>query len=150
VTVTFSGLLQPAPHLGGGGNIWAIPASTYSKPGVVDNAPEKQDTIALTGGPAAGTQTLVFSSPVVDPVMTIFSLGRPGVQATWNFDTPFEVLNSGPGYGPGELTQLEGNVLAGKEGYGLIRFHGVVSAISWTIPVAEYWAGFQVGWIDCR
>ncbi len=151
VTVTFTGVLSPGPNLGRGGNVWTIPATTYQKPGVVDNPPDIQDLIALTGGAAAGTQTLTFSSPVVDPVMTVFSLGRPNFQATWNFDTPFDILTAGPGYyGAGELTELDGNVLAGKEGYGLIQFHGVVSAISWTIPVAEYWGGFQVGLLGCR
>ena len=151
VTVTFHGLLQPGPNLGTGGNVWQIPATTYMKPGIVDNAPDIQDVIALTGGPAAGAMTLTFSSPVVDPVMTLFSIGRPGFQATWNFETPFDIINTGPGYyGPGELTKLDGNVLAGKEGCGIIQFHGVVSTISWTIPVAEYWGGFQVGLIGCR
>ena len=41
-------------------------------------------------------------------------------------------------------------MLAGKEGYGLIQFHGVVSAIGWTVPIAENWGGFQVGLVGCR
>ena len=56
-------------------------------------------------------------------------------------------LNFGAGYwgGPGTLIELPGDVLQGEEGHGLIQFIGTFTSISWTIPVAENWHGFQIG-----
>src|SRR4030095_4815763 len=106
---------------------------------------------AYIGGAATGTQTLSFSSPVVDPVMAIFSLGRPGAAASYDFDVPFEILNVGRGYyGNGPLVADVGDVLVGREGYGLIQFRGLISSIHWTIPLAENWHGIQVGIVNCQ
>jgi hypothetical protein len=151
VAVAFSGDLTPPPIVSGGTNYWASSSSTYTSPGIVDSPPPASDIIRLTGGPATGVQMLTFSSPVLDPVMAILSLGRQGILTTYEFDTEFEILTVGPGaFGNGTLTRLDGNVLGGREGHGLIRFRGLVSAISWTIPAAESWHGFQVGWVECR
>src|SRR2546425_2790139 len=53
------------------------PASTFSG-GTVGNPPNIKDIIGLTGGTATATNTLSFSTPVVDPVMAIWSLGNGG------------------------------------------------------------------------
>jgi hypothetical protein len=36
-------------------------------------------------------------------------------------------------------------LLHGIEGHGIIRFSGTFSSLSWTIPTAEFWHGFQIG-----
>jgi hypothetical protein len=78
------------------------------------------------------------------------SLGQPGFAVTYVFgDEPFDVLNSGAGFWGGNpggsLFEDPGNVLRGIEGHGIIQFNGTFSSISWTIPTAEGWHGFQVG-----
>ena len=74
-------------------------------------------------------------------------MGRAQFPVHYDFDTPFDVLSSGPGYwgGPGTLTELPGNVLEGVEGHGVIQFHGTIETLSWTIPETEVWHGFTIG-----
>lgn len=148
VSVNFSGNLNPAAQTAGGTNFWASNSSTYTG-GNVGNPPPDSDIIRLIGGSNTGTQTLTFSSPVTDPVMAIMSMGQLAVQVDYDFDTPFDILNQGPGYfdagGNGSLAEVAGDILRGFEGHGLIQFNGTVTSISWTVPLAENWHGFQVG-----
>ena len=151
VNVDFSGDINPAAQIGdvGDTNFWASNPSTYTSIPEVDNPPPDSDIIRLTGGAGTGTQTITFSSPVVDPVMAILSLGNVLFPATYNFDTEFEILNNGPGaFGNGPLTELPGNILQGGEGNGIIQFSGSFTSISWTVPTAEFWHGFTIGIAD--
>ncbi len=149
VAVAFSGALNPVAQTLGGTNFWAVNPATYTSVPEVDNGPPDSDIIRLTGGAAAGVQTLTFSQPLTNPVMAILSLGQPGFGVTYDFDAPFDVLNFGPGFfGNGPLAELPGDVLEGREGHGIIQFIGTFSSISWTIPTAEFWHGFQVGVAD--
>ena len=154
VTVDFTGNINPAAQTSGGTNYWANNSSTYTSVPEVDNAPPDSDIIRLTGGSNTGTQTITFSIPVVDPVMAILSMGQFSIPVRYDFDTgvSFDILNVGPGHfdgaGNGSLTELAGDVLEGREGHGLIQFNGTYSSISWTIPAAEFWHGFQVGIAD--
>jgi hypothetical protein len=150
VQVTYTGQIVNA-QVQGGINYWAATPATYTSPGIVDDPPGTTDIIALLGGPTTSVQTLTFSRPVIDPVMAVLSLGRPGVGARYDFDTPFEILKFGPGYfANGTLTKEDGDVLVGMEGNGLIQFHGLITSLTWTMPTAEYWHGIQVGKVDCR
>jgi hypothetical protein len=149
VGVSFSGALSPAAQTAGGIDYWAVNPAIYTAPGL-DNGPSpNSDIIRLTGGTAAGTQTLTFSAPVTNPLLAIMSLGQPGFLVTYDFDAPFTILNSGTGFwggsAAGSLFALPGDVLQGNEGHGLIQFQGTFTSISWTIPTAENWHGFQVG-----
>jgi len=143
VSVSYSGEISFA-QTAGGTNYW-IPDSPYLS-GTVSNAPPDPDIVALVGGNAI-VNTITFGDPVVNPIMAIVSLGRPGLLVEYLFDRPFDVLSFGPGFwgGPGTLTELAGNILQGEEGHGAIQFQGTVSSISWTVPIAEYWHGFSVG-----
>ena len=78
--------------------------------------------------------------------MAILSLGQAGVATSYVFDSAFNIVNQGAGYWGGSATALtkSGNTLIGSEGHGLIQFIGTFSSISWTIPTAENWHGFQV------
>lgn len=154
VEVSFSGLPNPGVDLGGGENFWAFNSQIYTPTGA-EEAPQDSDMIRLTGGTEAGTQTITFSRAVVDPVMAIFSLGRGDGNGAglsrYVFDTDFTILNQGSGkFGAGEdrLTQVSGNTLDGEEGYGLIQFSGSYTSISWDIPIAEFWGGIQVGFVN--
>lgn len=147
IGVSFSGNINPAAQTSGGTNYWAVNPSIFTAPGL-DNGPPDSDIIRLTGGATAtGTQTITFAAPVVNPVMAIMSLGQSNFLVFYDFDAPFDVLNFGAGFwgGPGTLAELPGDVLVGEEGHGLIQFIGTFTSISWTIPVAEFWHGFQIG-----
>jgi hypothetical protein len=92
--------------------------------------------------------TITFSKAVVDPVMAIWSLGRPGVTASFVFDSsePFTIESGGPSseYGGQSITAQDYTVY-GNEGNGTIQFHGTFTQISWTNPQSEYWYAFTVG-----
>ena len=148
--VSFSGNLSPSAQTNGGVNFWETNSSIYTPTGV-ENAPPDSDIIRLTGGFGTGTQTLTFSSAVVNPLMAILSMGQSNVLVNYEFDAPFTLLNQGVGYWGGSNTALStapGNVLQGYEGHGLIQFQGTFTSISWTVPLEENWHGFQVGYID--
>ena len=128
-----------------GANYWS-PKKTFADGIIVDNEPPEKDIIALAGGSSTAQHTITFSAPVVNPVMGIVSLGQRTVPVTYNFDAPFDVISTGPGtFGNGPLTELDGNVLEGREGHGTIQLLGTFTSISWTIPTYEYWHGITVG-----
>ena len=150
VVVTYSGEVSGNTQTAGGTNYWAIDAPYLSA--TVDNAPPCCDIITLIGGANAGTSTLTFSTPLLNPIMAIVSLGQPGFLVSYDFDQPFNVLSFGPGHwgGPGTLTGSAGDVLTGNEGHGAIQFVGSISSISWTTSPAENWHGFQIGIAEQR
>jgi len=123
------------------------PASTFSG-GSISNAPPFRDIITLQGGAGTGTNTITFSTPVVDPVMAIWSLGQGGGPASFVFTAsePFTIQSGGPSneFGGSSITKA-GNVVNGVEGNGTIRFSGTFSEISWTNPQLEFFYGFTVG-----
>jgi hypothetical protein len=133
-----------------GTDYW-IPPATYTSATVPD-PPPGPGIIALVGG-TQQVDTLTFSPPVTDLVFAVASLGNgySGVTATYNFDAPFTILSSGPGYyGPGTLTESDAGALVGREGYGVVRFNGALSHIRWTVPTGEdpdagNWGGFTIG-----
>jgi len=105
-------------------------------------------TIRLIGGNDSVTDTILFSAPVLNPVMAIWSLGQTGDQAEFDFSKSlvFSIVTGGPTdqYHGGSITQLNNNI-SGVEGNGTIQFSGLITSISWTTPVAEDWYGFAVG-----
>jgi hypothetical protein len=129
-----------------GGVSWG-PASTFSG-GSISNAPPFRDIITLNGGTATGTNTITFSTPVVDPVMAIWSLGAGGTPASFVFSAsePFTIQSGGPSneFGGSSITKA-GNVVNGIEGNGTIRFSGTFSEITWTNPQSEFFYGFTAG-----
>lgn len=123
------------------------PSSTWADGTIVDNAPVSADgIIQLTGG-NANINTVSFSTPIVNPVMAIWSLGASGIPASFNFiDATPILVAGGPSaeYG-GSTISVSGNEVTGREGNGTIEFSGTYSQISWTNPSYEYWYGFDVG-----
>ncbi len=123
------------------------PASTWADGTIVGNAPTSADgIIRLTGG-NANINTVSFSTPVVNPVMAIWSLGASGTSASFNFigATPTFVAGGPSAEYGGSAISVSGNEVTGKEGNGTIQFLGTYSQISWTNPSYEYWYGFDVG-----
>ncbi len=123
-----------------------LPTSTYADGTIVANAPSPHEIIGLTGGTGTGTNTITFSKPVVDPVMTIWSLGNGGQPASFVFSDPLTIVAGGPSaeYGGSSITSI-GNTVYGSEGNGTIVFSGTFTSLSWTNPQYEYWYGFDVG-----
>ena len=116
INVTYSGQTSGSTNVPS----WT-PASTFTG-GVVGNAPPHTPTIQIEGGSAI-TETITFSSTVVDPIFAIWSLGQPGLSATFDFSTksgqPFSILGGGPSaeFGGSALTST-GSVVHGFEGNG--------------------------------
>jgi hypothetical protein len=127
---------------------WNFPG-TYSKPGVVDNTPTPAGmSIALVGGNTIA-DTITFSTPVLNPILAIQSLGSQitGDQAAYDFAAPFTILQQGSGHWGGDSSSLwqVGNMLYGFEGNGILLFSGTYSSISWTVPDGENYHMFTVG-----
>jgi RHS repeat-associated protein len=136
------GNLFSAQTNGTGTNYW-IPSEPYISP-EVPNAPPGTDILALQGG-VNQTYRISFTEPIVDPVMSILSLGKPNFPIDYDFDAPFTILSQGAGWwggGENDLVQLPGNILRGTEGHGTIQFIGTFSSFSWTVPTFEQWHGF--------
>lgn len=123
------------------------PTTTFADGSTVSNAPTASNgIIQLTGG-NSNLNTITFSSPVVDPVMAIWSLGAGGTAATFVFSdaTPLFVAGGPSAEYGGSAISVSGNVVSGSEGNGTVMFKGTFDSISWTNPQYEGWYGFDVG-----
>jgi hypothetical protein len=129
------------------------PAATYIG-GIVSNAPCSGsplcsgDLINLPGTPP-GTNTLTFSSAVLNPVFAVWSLGDLTTTATLTLPTGTTPIieSTGPNaVGFGSLT-ASGNVVSGQEGNGTFLLPGTFSSITFTLasPSASEFAGITVG-----
>ncbi len=144
VTTTFTG----QTNLGWYANYpsWA-PGGTYADGTVVANGPSSTNGIVVLNGGNTNVQTITFSTPVVDPVMAIWSLGQGGIDASFDFTNATPVFVAGGvsvEYG-GSSIVVAGNDVSGNEGNGTVQFIGTYSSISWTNPTFENWYGFDVG-----
>ena len=153
VTVSYAGEVNGSignPPCGGvcfGYPSWN-PTSTWVG-GIVTSAPAPDDgMIQLIGGGGTGaiTDTIVFSSPVLNPVIAIWSLGQGGGEAEFDFSTAptFEAGGPSAEYG-GVPVVVSGSITSGYEGNGSVAFLGTYSSISFTNPNSEDWYGFTVG-----
>ena len=122
------------------------PTSTYADGMIVSNAPTNHNNILQLAGGNNNLNTLQFSTPVVNPVMVIWSLGSVQRTASFNFNETPTFVAGGPSaeYGGSSITVV-GNNVYGAEGNGTVEFKGTYSEISWTNPVWESWYGFNVG-----
>ena len=120
------------------------PTSTWVG-GIVGNTPSPNQIVQLVGGNTT-TDTITFSQPVTNPVLAIWSLGQPGLQAEFDFNQTPTLDAGGPNaeYGGSSISVI-GNDVFGREGNGSIHFAGTFSSISFTLPSAENWYGFTVG-----
>ena len=123
------------------------PATTFTG-GTVGNAPPPaNNAVDLTGGDST-VNTLTFSTPVTNPILAIWSLGAPGLPASFFFtpDEPFTIEAGGPNaeYDGSTITAV-GNEILGSEGNGVVQFNGTFSSLSWTNPTYEGYYAFTVG-----
>ena len=123
------------------------PTTTFSG-GIVGNPPPAaNNSIQIMGG-VTYTESITFSSPVVDPIMAIWSLGAGGTPASFDFTPtePFNIVAGGPSaeFGGSSITAMGNNVL-GEEGNGVVQFNGTFSTITFTTPSFENYYAFTVG-----
>jgi hypothetical protein len=125
------------------------PVSTFTG-GLVGNAPPHTPTIQIEGGSSL-TETISFSSTVVDPIFAIWSLGTPTIPAAFDFSSKsgqsFNLLGGGPSaeFNGSTLTST-GSVVRGTEGNGLVQFNGSFDSITFTTPNFEFYYAFTVGY----
>jgi hypothetical protein len=125
------------------------PASTFTG-GEVGNAPPHSPTIQIEGGSNL-SETIMFSSTVVDPIFAIWSLGQPGSPASFDFSSksgqPFNLLGGGPSTEfLGSALTSSGSIVNGAEGNGLVQFMGSYDSITFTTPNLENYYAFTVGY----
>jgi len=107
------------------------------------------DLINIPGSPP-GTNTLTFSSAVVNPVFAVWSLGDAANTATLTLPAGtlpvIESSGSNGGLGFVSLT-ASGNVVSGREGNGTFMLPGTFTSIAFTLAStdASEFAGFTVG-----
>lgn len=142
VAVSYSGELDSAV-INGTDPRWA-PNSSFIGGTVTTSPSTVGDNIFLNGN-FTGTNTITFASPVVNPVFAIWSLGQPGLQASFNFNaTPtFEAGGPNSQFGGTAIT-VSGNTVNGREGNGVVQFTGTLSSLSWTNTFENFY-GFTVG-----
>jgi hypothetical protein len=144
ISVTYSGQTSGLTNVPS----WT-PASTFTG-GLVGNAPPHTPTIQIEGGSTL-TETISFSSTVVDPIFAIWSLCQGGSPATFDFSSKsgqaFNILGGGPNneFGGSALTST-GSVVHGAEGNGLVQFTGSFDTITFTTPNFENYYAFTVGY----
>ena len=145
-TITYTGQLSGL----NAGPSWNPPHSTWIG-GVVSNGPPVDATsVHMEGGPNPGTETITFSGPVANPVLAIWSLGEPGLQTSFDFNSsePFTIAGGGPNAeygGSGLVLNLAGTGVTGNEGNGLIELLGVYTSITFTTPDYENYYNFTIG-----
>lgn len=144
IQVTYSGEVFNQTQTNGPGTDYYIPVSTYTNSAVPN--PPTNGMITVVGGNST-VDTIIFSSPVTNPIIAIVSLGSPGTQVGFNFLSSFTILATGPGYwGGGTFLTAFGNSVEGNESDGLIQFTGTFSALSFTVSGTDsYYSGFTVG-----
>lgn len=122
------------------------PLGTFADGSIVDNGPVPANGIMQLLGGSSADNTLSFSTAVVDPVISIWSLGQGGGAASFVFTATPMLIAGGPSaeYG-GSALLVSGNTVTGNEGNGTIQFKGSFASISWTNPIFENWYGFNVG-----
>jgi PEP-CTERM motif-containing protein len=148
VGVSYSGEIAFA-QLNGSGTNFFTPATTFTAPPAVMNSPPS-DMIAIDG--TATTHMITFSTPVVDPVMEIVSLGQSAVHTQYTFSLSggqsMAILAQGPSAafgGCATCLTLTGSTIEGREGDGLIQFTGTFKSLIWTGANPEFWNGITVG-----
>jgi hypothetical protein len=144
ISVSYTGHVRSNTVTDGtAGAVWT-PSSSFVG-GTVTNSPAAQGDVIYLNGSFAGTHILEFSSPVMDPVFAIWSLGRSTLEASFLFDaTPtFQVGGPNASLGGGPIT-VDGNFVNGREGNGVVQFTGTFSSIFWGNTPEDFF-GFTVG-----
>jgi hypothetical protein len=166
VAVTYTGQVHTPTQTACGTAYWSTNSSIYvsatasnapnqdpSNPAVQLPTSQRCDMISMTGGAGIGVSTFSFDRPILNPILSVLSLGQNAVFAKLEFDQAFTILSQGAGFFGGGTTRLVnlgansrgGETLQGNEGHGTIMFTGAFQTLTWTMPVFENWYGFTIG-----
>jgi hypothetical protein len=143
VGVSYSGQLIGSV-INGQSNIWA-PNSSFTGGTSTVSPSVIGDDLRLTGIGFTGPNTITFGSPVTNPLFAIWSLGAPGTAASFTFNATPTLEAGGPNslFGGASIT-VNGSVVSGNEGNGVVQFAGTFNSISWT-DTPEFFYAFTVG-----
>jgi hypothetical protein len=148
VALTYSGVVAGSTQVGNTGTqYWTEYGHDLPYTPVTGTLPTRTDIVTLLD---AGSHTITFAQPVLNPVMLVSSLGSSGLAVTYSFNQTATVLSSGWSFWSqatsylGSLANSGTQTVVGREGDGVIGFSGLVSSITWTTDVAENWNGFTV------
>jgi len=148
VAVTYSGEVITGSCCGGTvvngtSTIWN-PTSSFTGGTVTTSPSVVGDAISLNGS-FTGTNTITFATPLVNPIFAIWSLGAPGIAASFTFNATPTLEAGGPNslFGGASIT-VSGNTVSGHEGNGVVQFTGTFSSLSWTDTFDNFYA-FTVG-----
>jgi hypothetical protein len=142
IAVTYQGELDSGV-LNGTSNIWN--PSTSFVGGTVTASPDVVGDDLRLNGSYTGVNTINFASPVVDPLIAIWSLGQPGLTASFIFNVAPTLQAGGPNSSYGGLPLVvSGNTVSGNEGNGVVQLTGTFSSFSWTNTPENFYA-FTVG-----
>jgi hypothetical protein len=144
IQVNYSGqVIGSGTAINGTSAIWAPNSSFIGGTSTVSPS-TVGDSIGLNGG-FTGLATLTFANPIENPLIAIWSLGQPGLAASFAFNqTPtFEAGGPNANFG-GSPISVVGNIVSGSEGNGVVQFAGTFTSISWTNTFENYYA-FTVG-----
>lgn len=139
INVTYSGDLHGA-ILNGTSTIWA-PDSSFIGGTVTASPNDVGDDLRLVGD-TTGINTITFGEAVTNPVLAIWSLGRPTVLASFIFQgvTPtFQAGGPNSQFGGSAITVV-GNTVSGFEGNGVVQFTGTFTSISWANTPENFYA----------
>ncbi|OAI18771.1 hypothetical protein A1359_04170 [Methylomonas lenta] len=140
VSITYNGQLLNNTNISGNSTLWN-PLTTYIG-GSVDASPAVVgDILTLNQSPGI----ITFSSTVTNPLIAFWSLGQPGIPASFEFNATPVVQAGGPNsiYGGSSIT-VTGNSVLGSEGNGIVLFEGEFKTIAWTNTYENYY-GITVG-----
>lgn len=95
-------------------------------------------------------QTYTFSEPIVNPILVVYSLGRPTLNVTIETDKEFADYSGGAvPTRNAPLKILSDNKFSGREGFGMLIFPGEHTSITLTPDVAEHYYDIVWGIQNC-
>jgi hypothetical protein len=143
IAVSYSGEVNGNTNISGTSTDWSNPASSFIG-GTVTRSPSTVGDIIAENGSYTGINTLTFSSPIVNPVFAVWSLGEPSLPASYTFNATPTLEAGGTDIYGGSSISVSGNSIDGAEGSGVVQFTGTFTSISWTDTPENYY-GFTVG-----
>lgn len=97
---------------------------------------------------SSGTFTIDFGQTLINPYMSLISVGQPTLPVTYTFNHDFSVISSGPEHWVPtsySYSQPSNNTLVGNEYSGILQFNGAFDSITFTTNKNENWHGFNFG-----
>lgn len=135
VAVSYSGELDGVV----GDGIWT-PSSSFIGGTVTVPPPVIGGPVPMLDGSAGLTNTITFSQSV-EVYIAIWSLGDPTSAASFTFDDVATLEAGGPSALPGSQSiAVDGNVVTGMEGNGVVRFSECRQSISWSNTFENFYA----------